>query len=212
MNDQTPLYSSPDKSKVICWLEKSYYLKVLEQTGSLYLVELMDNSFGYPKILGYVDTLEVEICSSPPLAPTYPKTYVTVSSGGATIYVAPSLNSQAIYTATNNQKLNYFGTIEVDGQRWYFVWYCQQLGYVRSIFTTEPNVELHPTPLHPEPEPETNNPPPNHEGGKEENPLPQNNLTSWLMIGFVVLLATTLCMALFLPSKSKQQPIYFGED
>ena len=206
VNDQTCLYSSPTKTNVLCTLEKSYYLKVLDQVGVMYLVEFMDNSIGFPKILGYVDVAEVEIATQP-LLPTYPKVTITVVGGGATIYVAPTTNSQAIYTATNNQQLNFYGQMVVDGQLWYFVWYAQQLGYVKSNFTTSPNIPLHPTPLTPElPDPEVV--PPEIE---YEEPLPQNNFTNWLLIGLVVLLATTLCMALFLPSKKKQQPVYFED-
>ncbi len=210
INDDTPLYTNASTAKITCMLATSYYLYVLDTIDNYYLVELMDNSSGYPKILGYVACDSVELCTEYPTLPYYPQVTVTVSSDNASIRLMPLDSASQLICATNAQTMSYYGYIDSSGIRWYYVYFYGTFGYVSSQYVVADNISLHPTPLVEEVEPElpeedvtdTLAPSDDDVTIPEEN-TSHTSTSEILLIIFVAILSVGLVVALFAhPAKS----------
>lgn len=147
VDQDTPLYTNASTTKITCMLHLSYYLYVLDTVDNYYLVELMDNTTGYPKIVGYVSIDSVELCTEYPTLPYYPQVNVTVSSGSASVRLSPLDSASELICATNAQTMSYYGYIDSSGTRWYYVYFYGTFGYVSSQYVVADNISLHPTPL-----------------------------------------------------------------
>ncbi len=210
IDSNTALYTNANTSKITCMLETSYYLYVLDTLDDYYLVELMDNSTGYPKILGYVLIDSVELCTEYPTLPYYPEVNVTVSSSSASIRLSPLESASELMCATNAQTMSYYGYIDVDSVRWYYVYFYGTLGYVSSSYTVADNITAHPTPLVDDTIVEEDSEvldtfAPDEEDTTTQEPTEDASYTSTseiLLIVFVCLLSVALVIALFIPKKT----------
>ncbi|MCM1043397.1 MAG: hypothetical protein NC350_04235 [Corallococcus sp.] len=204
ISDDTAFYTNAARTKITCYLEKTYYLKILSRNGDFLKAELMDNSDGFPKIIGYVAANQVEFCSKQPSAPYYPKKTVTVSANSAKIYFSALSSSEVIVTATNTHKMSYYGSIEQNGTLWYYVYYNDVFGYAESGKLTNPDIAPHPTPL----DTPTVVPP----SGKPDTTPTETDVSASageiLLIVFVVVLAIGLTLTLFIPPNGKSRDEY----
>lgn len=140
-------YSAPNDESILFALVPTYYLKVLGQEGNYLRVEIMEESAYFSKIIGYVLAESVEEIFTSPLLPLYPTEIISVTSSSARIYAQPSLLAEKLVTATNGQKMGYYGKVISDQTVWYYVCYGEYLGYVNENYLSMPNLTAHPTPL-----------------------------------------------------------------
>ncbi len=199
----TELYTNASTLKVTCLLEKSYYVKVIDEKSDYYLVELMSNTELFPKITGYVLKNRVTVADSTPQYPYYPTETVKVKENSAPVRFSPLDNAEIMVVATNTQTMSYYGKINGSGKVWYYVYYNNIFGYVESTDVTAPDIQLHPTPLPDENEPSTPINP--DDSGDPTDQLPENDtLAQVLLTVFVILLAVGLVLAMFLPGNIRR--------
>lgn len=209
------LYATAESSKILFQLPISYYLRVLSEEGSLFLVSVMENEANFPQITGYVWRSEVEICDEPPKTPYYPTERIVVDADSAQLKLTPTPSSDTIITVTNSQKMSYYGMTESYGQIWYYVYFCGKFGYVLESCVTKPVIDIHPTPLVEEavvPPTQTTPTTPNENTDNPDKP-PANDQTATgtteiVLIVFVALLALGICLALFLPGNLKKKDVF----
>lgn len=201
-DDNTELYTNASTLKVTCKLEKSYYLKVIGEKSTYYLVELMNNTELFPKITGYVLKNRVTLVTEQPQYPYYPTETVKVNTDSAAIRFSPLDNADTIVVATNTQTMSYYGKINGSGKLWYYVYYNGIFGYVESTDVTAPDISLHPTPL-PDDTPTIDPTPETPEDPTTE--IPETNPTGQILLTvFVILLAVGLVLAMFLPGNLRK--------
>ena len=141
------LYANNYSSKVVCILEKSYYLQVISEADTMLFVTIMGTNSAFPAISGYVWTSQVKKCKTAPQTPYYPTETVTVDTDSAAVKLSPVPSAETLVVATNTQRLSYYGQIISYGETWYYVYYGGKFGYVRAQSVTSPNVSPHPTPM-----------------------------------------------------------------
>lgn len=207
VKDYVFLYAEQDCKKQIFILEKSYYVEILDVTDTTIHVSVMNNVANFFQITGYVKRTDVELCSSDPITPYYPTVRLTVTADSAVLRLSPSTSASIVITATNTQKLSYYGRISTE-RDWYYVCFGDKFGYVDVNSVSAPNIELHPTPLPSKQEtPATTTP-----SDTTPDPKPTQDKTSptseILLIVFIVLLAVGLTLALFLPGNVRKKNVF----
>ena len=206
VKDYVFLYAEEDGNKQILILEKSYYVEILDVGEKMLYVAVMGNEQNFPQITGYVRRADVDLCSVAPLTPYYPTVRLTVTADSATLRLSPSNSANIVITATNTQKVSYYGRIE-NGKEWYYVCFGDKFGYVDVNSVSQPNIELHPTPLPVKDTPVVSTP-------TDQTPDPTPSIdptaptTEILLIVFVVLLAVGLTLALFLPGNVRRRNVF----
>lgn len=211
IEDDTNLYATEDCTKVMFVLEKSYYVRILSESGGILMVSVMQNETDFPEIIGYVRKSEIELTLVDPIMPYYPTEKLTVTSDSATLRLSPLTSAETVRVATNTQKLSYYGKIEYYGKSWYYVCYVGKFGYVEVGSVSAPNIPLHPTPLRNEipsvpSVPSTTIP---SDDDPTKNAMPTSEI---LLMVFVILLAVGLTLALFLPGNIKKKDSVFEQD
>lgn len=208
VKDNVYLYAEQESNKQMFILEKSYYVQILDSDEKMLHVSVMQNDANFPQITGYVRSADVELCATQPLAPYYPAIRLTVTADSAALRLSPSTSASVVITATNTQKVSYYGRVKND-RDWYYVCFGDKFGYVEVNCVSAPNVALHPTPLPNKNEtpavstpsnPTTPDPTP-----ATDKPTPTSEI---LLIVFVVLLAVGLTLALFLPGNIKKRNVF----
>lgn len=133
-----------------CYLEKSYFVKVLsEYNSNYYKVE-------YNGIYGYVNKSDVCLVNEIPKTP-YPNS-VTFKTGSSNCYLRDtpqikSVTNNTICVIPANTELEYLGKIigeeavDFNGSVWYLTNYNGNLGYIYSGYTNsitevKPNTEI----------------------------------------------------------------------
>ncbi|MCM1533859.1 MAG: hypothetical protein NC099_04305 [Corallococcus sp.] len=206
VKDEVNIYANENCDRIICLLEKSYYVEIVETLDTTFYVTFMQNVSGFSKISGYVRKSEVQTCDVAPLTPYYPTVKITVTADSAQIRFLPLVSSESVVTATNSQALYYYGKINYYGKKWYYVSCAGVFGYVDSANVSAPIISLHPTPLE-IPQPVIN---PSDPSDTVDEPDTNGNTPTAeiLLIVFVVLLAVGLTLALFLPGNVKKQNVF----
>ena len=206
VKDSVYLYAEEESSKQMFILEKSYYVRILDEGDKMLHVSVMQNEPNFPQITGYVRRADVELTSSAPATPYYPTVRLTVTADSAALRLSPSTNASNVITATNTQKVSYYGKLE-NGRSWYYVCFGDKFGYVDVNSVSKPLIEPHPTPLVKEETPPASTVPSDTptEPTAPEKPSPTSEI---LLIVFVVLLAVGLTLALFLPGNIKRQSVF----
>lgn len=206
VKDGVYLYAEEESSKQMFILEKSYYVEVLDIGDKMVHVSVMQNETNFPQITGYVKRTDVELSSAEPLAPYYPTVRLTVTADSAALRLSPSTSAGTVITATNTQKVSYYGRVEND-KSWYYVCFGDKFGYVDVNSVTKPNIALHPTPIKDDAPPASTTPsePPHNDPTPETTSAPTSEI---LLIVFVVLLAVGLTLALFLPGNVKRKNVF----
>ena len=213
VKDYVYLYAEEESNKQMFMLEKSYYVRILDEGDKMLRVAVMDNETNFPQITGYVKRTDVELCSVAPLAPYYPTVRLSVTADSAALRLSPSTSASLVITATNTQKVSYYGKVE-NGRDWYYVCFGDKLGekysysfgYVDVNCVSKPDIPLHPTPLVKEETPPTSTTP-----SETFDPAPSQTTSPTseiLLIVFVVLLAVGLTLALFLPGNIKKRNVF----
>ena len=205
VKDNVYMYAEENSSKQMFMLEKSYYVRVLDSGDKMLHVAVMDNETNFPQITGYVKRTDVELTAVAPLAPYYPTVRLTVTADSAALRLSPSTVANVVITATNTQKVSYYGKL-VNDKNWYYVWFGDRFGYVDVNSVSKPLIELHPTPLPSNQDtPAVTTPSETPEPAPATKPSPTSEI---LLIVFVVLLAVGLTLALFLPGNVKRQNVF----
>ena len=206
LKDYVYLYAEQDLNKQMFILEKSYYVEVLESVDNVLHVSVMQNETNFPQITGYVKRTDVELCAVAPMMPYYPTVRLTVIADSAVLRLSPSTSASIVITATNTQKVSYYGKID-NGREWFYVCFGDKFGYVDANSVSVPNIELHPTPLPSKQEkPAVTTP---SDPTTDPTPSTDNAPTSEiLLIVFIVLLAVGLTLALFLPGNVKKRNVF----
>ena len=206
VKDNVYLYAEETSSKQMFVLEKSYYVRILDSGENMLHVSVMENETYFPQITGYVAKTDVELCSAEPVAPYYPTVRLSVTSDSAAIRLSPSTSASVVITATNTQKVSYYGRIE-NGKNWYYVCFGDKFGYVEVNSVSKPDIELHPTPLEKAETPPVSTTP-SDGTPTEPSTTPTMPTSEILLIVFVVLLAVGLTLALFLPGNVKKRNVF----
>lgn len=212
VDDEVYLYSTAGSDKKMFELEKSYYVEILDEADNMYFVAVMQNETDFPRITGYVYKAQVTLCDIAPIAPYYPTEKVTVTGNSATIRLSPLPTANAELTATNTQRLSYYGTRISNGTTWYFVYYGGCFGYVEASAVTAPSIVLHPTPLPNTQSSVTPSTPSVNDPVEDPTPSSTSPTSEILLIVFVVVLAVGLTLALFLPGNVKKKDTVFEQD
>ena len=207
VKDYVYLYAEEDCNKQIFMLEKSYYVEILDSDDKTLHVAVMQNETNFPQITGYVRRIDVDLCYNAPLTPYYPTERLTVTADSATLRLSPTNAASIVITATNTQKVSYYGRVEND-KNWYYVCFGDKFGYVDVNSVSSPNIQLHPTPLPSKqetpavttPSDTTPDPAPSTDTGSPTSEI--------LLILFIVLLAIGLTLALFLPGNVKKRNVF----
>lgn len=207
VKDYVYLYAESESNKQMFILEKSYYVEILDSDEKMLHVSVMQNETNFPQITGYVKRTDVELCSVAPLTPYYPTVRLAVTADSATLRLSPSTSATVVITATNTQKVSYYGRVKND-KEWYYVCFGDKFGYVDVNSVSAPNVELHPTPLPSKsdtPAVTTPQDPVTPDPAPADKASPTSEI---LLIVFVVLLAAGLTLALFLPGNIKKRNVF----
>ena len=205
VKDNVYLYAEEESNKQMFMLEKSYYVQILDSGEKMFHVSVMQNETNFPQITGYVKRTDVELCSVAPLTPYYPTIRLTVTADSASLRLSPSTAASIVITATNTQKVSYYGRVEND-RSWYYVCFGDKFGYVDVNSLSKLEVPLHPTPLVKDEKPAVTTP---SDTTPDSTPSEKSTPTSEiLLIVFVVLLAVGLTLALFLPGNIKKRNVF----
>ena len=211
LKDDVYLYKTENTDQPLFILEKSYYVRVLQNLDSVLQVEVIPyNDAEFVPIVGYVNRNEVSMCATPPVEPYYPAITLTVTAESVDVKLSPVPSSTSILAALNLQPLYYYGKQENYGTTWYYVRYAGRFGYVDASAVSQPHVAPHPTPLPQTPAstvPTTPDNPPN-----DTTPVESSPTSEILLIAFVVLFAVGLMLALFLPGNIKKRNNVFEQD
>lgn len=207
VKDGVYLYAEQESSKQMFILEKSYYVEILDVGDKMLHVSVMQNEANFPQITGYVKRTDVELCSVAPLTPYYPTVRLSVTADSAALRLSPSTSAGIVITATNTQKVSYYGKLTND-KNWYYVCFGDKFGYVDVSAVANPNVPLHPTPLPTEDAPPASTTPSNPTTDDPTPPQKNAPTSEILLIVFVVLLAVGLTLALFLPGNVKRKNVF----
>ena len=200
----TYLYATEDCSKQLFALEKSYYAEILQELDKTYFVKVVTQDKSFPNLCGYVLKNEVRVQENAPDEPLYPTEKLVVKSNSAMLRLSPTPSAEIVIVASNTQKICYYGKAVGYGQSWYYVYFAGEFGYVLADDVTEPNIDLHPTPIDiPQDIPTVA--PPTDDITPE---VPQEGISPTaeiILTVFVSLLAVAITCSLFLPVKSKKQ-------
>lgn len=200
----TYLYATEDCSKQLFALEKSYYAEILQELDKTYFVKVVTQDKSFPNLCGYVLKNEVRVQENAPDEPLYPTEKLVVKSNSAMLKLSPTPSAEIVVVASNTQKVCYYGKAVGYGQNWYYVYFAGEFGYVLADDVTEPNIDLHPTPIDiPQDIPTVA--PPTDDITPE---VPQEGMSPTaeiILTVFVSLLAVAITCSLFLPVKSKKQ-------
>lgn len=207
VDDDVCLYATDYNSKVICLLEKSYYLSVLQESDKMFFVSVMDNKNGFPQITGYVWKESVEVCEESPVTPYYPTEKVTVCSDSAYLKLSPVPSAETVIVATNTQELAYYGKIVSYNKNWYYVCFGDKFGYVDADSVTKPQIVMHPTPIKKDVPVVVNPTEPDQSDKTDEQQTISPGMEITLIV-FVVLLAAGLTLAIFLPGNVKKNNVF----
>lgn len=197
------LYANNYSSKVLCILQKSYYLRVVSRESEMLLVSIMGDNAYFPAIVGYVWASQVKNVKSTPLTPYYPTETLTVCADSAAIMMSPVPSSDTLLVAPNTQRLSFYGEIISYGETWYYVYCGGKFGYVRTSQVTSPNIAPHPTPL--EDAKPVVNPDPSEPADREPTVTPATSGAEIILIVFVVLFALGLALAVILPGNVRHK-------
>ena len=200
----TYLYTTEDCSKQLFALEKSYYAEILQELDKTYFVKVVTQDKSFPTLCGYVLKNEVRVQENAPDEPLYPTEKLVVKSNSAMLKLSPTPSAEIVIVASNTQKVCYYGKAVGYGQSWYYVYFAGEFGYVLADDVTQPNIDLHPTPIDiPQDKPTVA--PPTDDITPE---VPQEGISPTaeiILTVFVSLLAVAITCSLFLPVKSKKQ-------
>ncbi|MCH5151353.1 MAG: hypothetical protein J1F65_01690 [Clostridiales bacterium] len=211
LKDDVYLYKTENIDQPLFILEKSYYVRVLQEFDSVLQVEVIpSNDVEFVPIVGYVIRSEVSMCVTPPVEPYYPAEVLTVTADSVDIKLSPVPSSTSILAALNLQPLYYYGKQENYGTTWYYVRYAGRFGYVDARAVSQPQVAFHPTPLPNTPSSTTPTTP--DETPSDTTPVESSPTSEILLIAFVVLFAVGLTLALFLPGNFKKRNNVFEQD
>ncbi len=213
VDDDVCLYATDDSAKIICLLEKSYYLSVLSEGDKMYLVAVMGEQTDFPQISGYVWKTAVEPCDKTPVAPLYPTVKLVVCDDSASVKLSPVPSAETLIVATNTQQVSYYGKIVSYNREWYYIYYAGRFGYVLADSVTQPQITLHPTPI--KTEVEVIAPVLPSDSANTDEPSADTNTAveggsamEIALIVFIVLLAAGLTLAVFLPGNVKKNNVF----
>ena len=207
VKDNVYLYAEAESSKQMFILEKSYYVEILDLGDTMLHVSVMQNETNFPQITGYVKRSDVELCAIAPLTPYYPTVRLTVTADSAAVRLSPSTSAGTVITATNTQKVSYYGKLTND-KNWYYVCFGDKFGYVDATALSNPNVPLHPTPIVTDDTPPASTTPTDPTTDDPTPTQPSAPTSEILLIVFIVLLAVGLTLALFLPGNVKKRNVF----
>ena len=210
--DGVYLYTEQDAKQKLFELEKSYYVNIIDETESMYQVAVMpENTPDFVQIIGWVRKSDVSLSAATPVEPTYPTKKLTVTADSVDLKLSPVPSATASCAILNLQQVCYYGTITNYGKTWYYVRYAGRFGYVDANAVTEPDVQLHPTPLPQTPASTVPTTPPT-ETPNDPTPEKSTPTSEILLIVFIVVLAVGLTLALFLPGNFKKKSNVFEQD
>lgn len=209
--DDVYLYATEDTKKQLFVLEKSYYVSIIDETEDMYEVAVMpENNKEFVRITGWVRKSDVSKCSAP-VEPCYPTVKIAVKGNSADLMPTPDPSAQPSFTIANPQQMCYYGKIVSYGKTWYYVRFAGSNGYVEASSVTNPDIQLHPTPL---PQTPANTVPTTPSTDTTPDPTQESKLpaSEILLIVFIVVLAVGLTLALFLPGNFKRKNTVFEQD
>ena len=202
------LFADEACDKMMFKLEKSYYVEILDVLDKTYQVAVMQSGGSFPTVMGYVRKIEATPCEIAPLSPVYPTERIYVTTDSAQLKLLPVASSETVIAATTTQYLSYYGSISYYGRDWYYVYCAGKFGYVDVSNVSKPNVQPHPTPLEselPVIKPQEPSEPAEPNENENKNGMPTAEI---LLIVFVVLLASGLTFAIFLPGNGKKNEVF----
>ena len=202
------LYATDSDEHRCFVLEKSYYVRLIDKSERMWRVSVMENDADFPRITGWVYASQVKLCDVPPVAPYYPTERLTVTGSAAAVKLSPLPSAETVLVATNSQRLSYYGSITSYGDKWYYVFCGDVMGYVNASSVTSPVISLHPTPLPQQTTVQTVTKPQETPPSKSSS-SPASEI---LLIVFVAVLAVGLTLALFLPGNVKKKSNVFEQD
>ena len=203
LNKTTYLYNSADTLSPCFLIPETYYVKILGQDGSFYLVSYQTQP---DSILGYVKAADLYMCDYTPENP-YLFYKLDIKSGAKGYLSTDFKNHNYIFNSGN--ALYYFGKYENDGDLYYYA--AAFNGYRYYVSASDCSALSYPLNSDPLPsvEPIKQQPPnddvlpaPSKMGGK----------TKMLLILLLIIPALAATVFILKPPQSKQQKKYFYDE
>lgn len=137
------LYETPSKQNILFQLPYSYYVKVLQEKGDLYQIEIYGEE-NTPSFFGYT---EKENLFQDDLEVISPYPVETVKTCISTIMYSDAECKEKQNYIFPEKTLNYYGEITVAEETVYLIGYGERIGYVKKNDLYPFTLPLHSNPL-----------------------------------------------------------------
>ena len=150
LKDNVYLYKLPFLSNEnrLFALPVTYFVKVIGEEKDFYIAEYQDNEEGYVKVFGYVQKSVITLYDHTPVSPYFAKSTLSVVSSNSYIYSTP--NTQSILASVLiGQEVKYYGKLydRATLTTYYYVYFLNTFGYVKSSCLSSLNLEMNKEPL-----------------------------------------------------------------
>ena len=159
ITEETPFYQNADDINPLFYLPYTYYVKVLESNASVTHVECYGNG-GTAAIDGFVPT---DYLFKDDLAVENPYVVLSITTVGTAVLYEDFTLSNPVQYIFADRELNYYGSLNHESGKIFYVSYNGRLGYVKEAEVFPFSIPNHPneltflTPETPTPTPETPN-------------------------------------------------------
>lgn len=225
---ETPMYGRAVTERVIIYkspvehadyamfsVPLSYYVTIVGEESTFYVVEYQNNSDGFSKIYGYIKKSELNTDNQNPSAPLYYQTSLSVITSSCFIYTKPDDTAETLATSLKEQNLKFYGKIYSSDKEsvFYYVKFGNVLGYVPAISCSAPAQVLNPDPL-PATEPEESVQP--SPSVNADDTAKKTDVFQIVFIAAITVAALIIVYSMFHTGKNKFTPKdndrYFDED
>lgn len=135
------LYSDASCRYVKFYLPYSYFVKIIEVGTDYSRVTYMDDMDNCPRCEGYVKNIYLDFSFDAPENP-YPQ--VTVTAISDEVLFSDLANKKPKEVILSNNKAVYFGNITYEGEKFFYVYAQNQVGYVRENGFSQLELKEHP--------------------------------------------------------------------
>lgn len=202
--ENAPVYYDQACLELICFLPKTYFVRLLEETETAFHIEF--GAQNLPKIDGFVPKKYLTVSPLEDYSSAYPLVTLTTKDT-AVLYADFTLDTALLYLF-KNRSMQYYGFYRhEDGTFSYFVSYNGKLGFVK-----EESLFAFTIPEHPNSAPTQLTPPPQPEQEKKEN-SPNDFFGIKIAVYACLALAGIIALVVALkPKKQKDKTAYYDEN
>ena len=199
-DNETVLYSDPGCTIAGFVLPYGYFVKVLAVNETSVYVRYMDGYSDLPARDGYILTKHYYAFYDDAPEQLYPECKLTLSADEVLFSDSKAASPKTVLPESN--KCTFYGYTYVDGERYYCVYSCGYIGYVRAAAFTDQTIPAHPLPF-PQKTAETSETDENRNSAKQTTPYStdRDSVIKTVIVLAVSVVALSVVYLLFKPDR-----------